>query len=221
QGRRGRRRHLPAPSALGKTSRRRGGDLISTHRCSFTSAEPTSLASKSEPEVAALPSGAQWPSSPLLSPLPPPSQLFVRKDELGLWLALLHPATTNARRRPRRSAALSLYASLGLTPAALVSRQTPHVPHLQDESDVGTLDGAAATRVHGRILLCLRMQAGGGIASPAWRRPQGANHLARSQDAELINGCEDNGRAVINEAKEGYVGEEGGMRMQRGEKGIM
>ncbi|PPQ88113.1 LOW QUALITY PROTEIN: hypothetical protein CVT26_014753 [Gymnopilus dilepis] len=59
--------------------------------------------------------------------------------------------------------------------------------------NVGALDGAAAMRVHGRILLCLRLQAGGGIASPAWRWPRGANRLARSQDVGPSTGCEDAG----------------------------
>ncbi|PPQ85707.1 LOW QUALITY PROTEIN: hypothetical protein CVT26_006156 [Gymnopilus dilepis] len=53
----------------------------------------------------------------------------------------------------------------------------------QTESDVGASGGAAATMVYGHILLCLRMQAGGGIVSLAWRWLRGANRLARSQDA--------------------------------------
>ncbi|PPR01898.1 hypothetical protein CVT26_008409, partial [Gymnopilus dilepis] len=75
-------------------------------------------------------------------------------------------------------------------PLAICEFRTPHVPHLQDESDMGALDGAAAMRVHGRILLCLRMQAGGVIVSPAWRRPRGANRLARSQDVEPTDGLQ-------------------------------
>ena len=41
-------RRLPSPSSLGKTSRRRGGDPISAHRCSLASAEPILLALKRE-----------------------------------------------------------------------------------------------------------------------------------------------------------------------------
>ncbi|PPQ97481.1 hypothetical protein CVT26_002829 [Gymnopilus dilepis] len=57
-------------------SGRRAGGMVGTrsrpHGGSLASTKPASLASKSEPEVAALSSGAQWLSSPLLSPLPPP-----------------------------------------------------------------------------------------------------------------------------------------------------
>ncbi|KAF8876520.1 hypothetical protein CPB84DRAFT_1752399 [Gymnopilus junonius] len=89
-------------------------------------ADPTFLALKSKLEVAAWPSGTQWPSLPLLSLLPPSSRLVTKLRE---WAAcsrvLSHPATSNACPRPHRIAALSLCASLGRCMQCCVMADAP------------------------------------------------------------------------------------------------
>ncbi|PPR02249.1 hypothetical protein CVT26_011719 [Gymnopilus dilepis] len=75
------------PSSLEKTSRTRGGDhTLPPPRALSQAPGTTSLASKSEWEVAPLP--LQRPSSPLLplpSLLPPPSQLVTKLREWVAW----------------------------------------------------------------------------------------------------------------------------------------
>ncbi|PPQ81390.1 hypothetical protein CVT26_014608 [Gymnopilus dilepis] len=147
-----RRHHLPTPSSLEKTSRRRGGEPNSAHRRSLAGSEPHFLRIKQRvggggsafwcpagvvaAAVAAAPTLSachpklrEWVACWAALCPAPPCFWFVRQDKLGSWLALLHPPTLDIDPPLRHPRAMCEFR---LDTCGVADALTPHVPRLHD-----------------------------------------------------------------------------------------